>query len=186
MTASKKKQQKKRKKQERQRWRDEAELVGARVAYESGVHWLDANVRALEALRTRSLALVSVVLIAATVMASLAPDAVKQDTLGFCGWVGAVTVALGMATVFVTSACVSWPAKLIAELGPLKIIEKHVDPSLTWPSAELYKALATDLDGYAKQSRETLRVRAQCLSVGIVAAGTAVVGFALFWADATF
>ena len=33
MTASKKKQKKK---QERQRQRDEAELVGARVAYESG------------------------------------------------------------------------------------------------------------------------------------------------------
>ena len=45
MTASKKKQRKKR----RQQQRDEAELVGARVAYESGVHWLDANVRALEA-----------------------------------------------------------------------------------------------------------------------------------------
>ena len=183
MTASKKKQKKK---QERQRQRDEAELVGARVAYESGVHWLDANVRALEALRTRSLALVSVVLIAATVVANLAPDAVKQDALGFCGWVGVVIFALGMAVLVVTSACVSWPAVFTAELGPKKIIEKHVDPHLTWPSAELYKELATDLDGYAKKSRETLSVRAQCFTAGIVAAGVAVAGIALFWADATF
>ena len=183
MTASNKKQKKK---QERQRQRDEAELVGARVAYESGVHWLDANVRALEALRTRSLALVSVALIAATVVANLAPDAIKQDALGFCGWVGVVTFALGMAVIFVTSACVSWPVKLTAELGPMKIIEKHVDPLRTWPSAELYKALAKDLDGYAKESRETLRRRAQFYTAGIIAVGTAVVGFALFWADATF
>ena len=142
--------------------------------------------RALEALRTRSLALVSVVLIAATVVANLAPDAIKQDALGFCGWVGVVTFALGMAVLVVTSTCVSWPAKFTAELGPLKIIENHVDPPLTWPSAELYKALATDLDGYAKESRETLRTRAQFYTVGIIAAGFAVVGIALFWADATF
>ena len=183
MTASKKKQKKK---QERRRQRDEAELAGARVAYESGVHWLDANVRALEALRTRSLALVSIVLIAATVVANLAPDAVEQDALGFCGWLGVVTFAIGMAGVFVTSACVSWPAVFTAELGPMKIIEKHVDPHLTSPSAKLYKALAKDLDGYAKKSRETLRRRAQFYTVGIVAAGVAVAGIALFWADATF
>ena len=183
MTASNKKQKKK---QERQRQRDEAELVGARVAYESGVHWLDANVRALEALRTRSLALVSVVLIAAAVVANLAPDAIKQDALGFCGWVGVVIFALGMAVLVVTSACVSWPAKFTAELGPLKIIEKHVNPPLTWPSAELYKALATDLDGYAKESGKTLRTRAQFYTVGIIAAGVAVAGIVLFWGDATF
>ena len=183
MTASKKKQKKK---QERQRQRDEAELVGARVAYESGVHWLDANVRALEALRTRSLALVSVVLIAAAVVANLAPDAVKQDALGFCGWVGVVILALGMAVIVVTSVCVSWPAKFTAELGPLKIIEKHVDPHLTLPSAELYKALAKDLDGYANESRDILGTRAKFYMAGIIAAGVAVAGIALFWADATF
>ena len=135
--------------------------------------------RALEALRTRSVALVSVVLFAATVVANLVPDAVEQDALGFCGWLGVVTFALGMAAVFVTSVCVSWPAVFTAELGPMKIIEKHVDPHLTWPSADLYKKLATDLDGYANESKKTLRVRAQFYTAGIIAAGTAVVGFAL-------
>jgi len=183
MAASKKKQRKKRR---RQQQRDKAELVGSRLAYESGVHWLDANVRALEALRTRSLALVSVVLIAATVVANLAPDAAKEGTLGICGWAGVVIFALSTAVLFVTSVCVSWPAKFTAELGPLKIIEKHVEPVLIWPSARLYKALATDLDGYAKDSREKLRKRAQLYTVSLIAAGTAVVGIALFWADATF
>ena len=182
MAASKKKQRK----QRRQHQRDEAELVGSRLAYESGVHWLDANVRALEALRTRSLALVSVVLIAATVVANLAPDAAKEDTLGFCGWAGVVIFALSTAVLFVTSACVSWPAKFTAELGPLKIIETHIEPVLTWPSARLYKAVATDLDGYAQDSREKLRKRAQLYTASLIAAGMAVVGIALFWADATF
>ena len=182
MAANKKKQKKKQRRQQR----DEAELIGTRLAYESGVHWLDANVRALEALRTRSLALVSVVLIAATVVANLAPDAVKEGTLGFCGWTGVVIFALSTAVLFVTSACVSWPMKLTAELGPLKIIEKHVEPILTWPSARLYKALATDLDGYAKDSREKLHRRARLYTASLIAAGTAVVGIALFWADATF
>lgn len=183
MARSKKKQKKK---QRRQQQRDEAELIGTRLAYESGVHWLDANVRALEALRTRSLALVSVVLIAATVVASLAPDAAKEGTVGFCGWTGVVIFALSTAVLFVTSACVSWPAKLTAELGPLKIIENHVEPILTWPSARLYKALATDLDGYAKDSREKLRRRAQLYTASLISAGTAVLGIALFWIDATF
>lgn len=84
---------------EAQQQRDEAELVGTRLAYESGVHWLDANVRALEALRTRSLALVSVVLIAATVVASLAPDAVKEDALGCWGLIGVVIFALGIVAL---------------------------------------------------------------------------------------
>ena len=101
MTMSKKKQ---RKKKRRQQQRDEAELVGSRLAYESGIHWLDANVRALEALRTRSLALVSVVLIAATVVANLAPDAVKEGTLGFCGWAGVVIFALSTAVLIVACA----------------------------------------------------------------------------------
>ena len=183
MSGSKKKQQKK---QQRRRQREEAELAGSRLAYEAGVHWLDANVRALEALRTRSLALVSVVLIAATVVANLASDAAKQDALGCWSWIGVVIFALGMLVMFVTSACVSWPAKIIAELGPLKIIDKHVDPILTWPSARLYKALATDLDGYANEFRDKLSRRAKLYTASIIAAGAAVVGIALFWADATF
>ena len=56
--------------------RDDAELVGCGLAYEAGVHWLDANVRALEALRTRSLALMSVMLLAATFVAGFAKDAI--------------------------------------------------------------------------------------------------------------
>ena len=54
-----------------QQQRDDAELVGCKLAYEAGVHWLDANVRALEALRTRSLALMSVMLLAATFVAGV-------------------------------------------------------------------------------------------------------------------
>ena len=169
-----------------QQQRDDAELAGCKVAYESGVHWLDANVRALEALRTRSLALVSVVLIAATLMANLAPDAIKQDALGGWGRAGGVIFAIGMVVLFVTSACVSWPVKLVTELGPLKIIDKHIRPFLTWPSAKLYKALATDLDGYAKESRRKLRTRARLYSTSLIATGIAVGGVALFWADATF
>ena len=164
----------------------DAELVGCKVAYESGVHWLDANVRALEALRTRSLALVSVVLIAATLVASLAPDAVKQDALGDWGRAGGVMFVVGMAVLFVTTACVSWPAKLTAELGPMRIINKHITPFLTWPSARLYKALATDLDGYAKESRKKLRNRARLYSASVIMTLMAVAGAALFWIDATF
>ena len=164
----------------------DAELVGCKVAYESGVHWLDANVRALEALRTRSLALVSVVVLAATLMASLAPDAVKQDALGGWGRAGGVIFVVGMAVLFITSACVSWPVKLITELGPLKIINKHITPRLTWPSARLYKALATDVDGYAKESRKKLRTRARLYSASLIVTLIAVAGAALFWIDATF
>ena len=169
-----------------QQQQEDAELVGCKIAYESGLHWLDANVRALEALRTRSVALLSVVLIAATLVADLAPDAIKERALGGWGRAGAVIFAVGMAVLFVTSACVSWPAKLVTELGPQKIINKHVDPFLTWPSARLYKALATDLDGYAKEFRKKLRMRARLYSASQVATGLAVSGAALFWADATF
>ena len=169
-----------------QQQRDDAELVGCKSAYEAGFHWLDANVRALEALRTRSLALVSVVLIAAALVANLAPDAAKQDALGWWGWTGVVIFGVGMVVLFVTSACVSWPVKLVTELGPLKIIDKHVDPIVTWPSARLYKALATDLDGYANESRDKLGRRARLYSAGLIATGTAVAGVALFWVDATF
>lgn len=94
--------------------------------------------------------------------------------------------AVGMAVLFITSACVSWPVKLVTELGPLKIINGHVRPRLTWPSARLYRALATDLDGYAKESRKKLRRRARLYSASLIVTLLAVGGAALFWVDATF
>ena len=169
-----------------QQQRDDAELVGYKLAYEAGIHWLDANVRALEALRTRSLALVSVVLIAGTFVANFASDSTKKDALGELGRTGVVLMIVGMAAVLAMSACVAWPAKLTWELGPLKIIKMHLDPFLNWPSARVYKAIATDLDGYAKKSRKVLRRRARLYSVGLIAAGTAVVGLGLLWADVNF
>ena len=145
-----------------QQQRDDAELVVCRLAYEAGVHWLDANVRALEALRTRSLALMSVMLLAATFVAGFAKDAItgtettKGETLGVLGSAGLLLFALSMMATIVLGVYVVWTARFTAELGPGKIIKKHVDPILTWPSAKVYKAIATDLDGYAKESRSLL------------------------------
>ena len=161
--------------------RDDAELVGCKLAYEAGVHWLDANVRALEALRTRSLALMSVMLLAATFVAGFAKDAItgtettKGETLGVLGSAGLLLFALSMMATIVLGVYVVWTARFTAELGPGKIIKKHVDPILTWPSARVYKAIATDLDGYAKESRSLLRKRANCYKSG------ASSGFPLGW-----
>ena len=94
----------------------DAELVGCKVAYESGVHWLDANVRALEALRTRSIALVSVMLLAATFVAGFARDAIrgtdttKGEALGVLGWAGLVMFALAMAATVALGVYVVWTA----------------------------------------------------------------------------
>ena len=175
-----------------QQHRDDAELVGCRVAYEAGVHWLDANVRALEALRTRSMALVSVMLLAATFVAGFARDAIRGtdaaagEALGVLGSVGLVMFALAMAATVVLGVYVVWTARFTAELGPRKIIKRHVDPIITWPSAKIYKALAKDLDGYAKKSRKLLRKRANCYKWSLLGVPTAVVGLALLWADVTF
>ena len=164
-----------------------AELLTCRLAYESGVHWLDANIRALEALRTRSLALVSVVLIAATFVADFGLDAAKRDLLGPCGVLGIVLLAIGAVTVLGAGAYVARPARMTAELGPKRIIRAHANRrSLTWPSAKVYRALAKDLDGYAKKSREVLRRRALFYSGSLIAALVALLGLALLWADVNF
>ena len=134
-----------------QQQRDDAELVGCKLAYEAGVHWLDANVRALEALRTRSLALMSVMLLAATFVAGFAKDAITGtetttgETLGVLGSAGLLLFALSMMATIVLSVYVVWTARFTAELGPGKIIDKHVDPILTWPSARVYKATCDGL-----------------------------------------
>ena len=167
--------------------RDAAELLTCRLAYESGVHWLDANVRALEALRTRSLALVSVVLIAAAIVADLAPDAAKREALGALAVAGIVLLAVGAVVVLGAGAHVAWPARITAELGPKKIIRAHAaQPSLTWPSAKVYRALAKDLDKYANKSRKVLRRRARSYSGSLVAVLVALLGLALLWADVNF
>ena len=170
-----------------ERQRDAAELLTCRLAYEAGVHWLDANVRALEALRTRLLALVSVVLIAAAIVADLAPDAAKRDALGSLGVAGIVLLAVGAAVVLGAAAHVAWPARLTAELGPKKIMGEHAaQPSLTWPPSKVYRSLAENLDNYAKKSRKVLRRRARSYSGSLVALLMALVGFALLWADVNF
>ena len=174
-----------------QQQRDDAELVGCKLAYEAGVHWLDANVRALEALRTRSLALMSVMLLAATFVAGFAKDAItgtettKGETLGVLGSAGLLLFALSMMATIVLGVYVVWTARFTAELGPGKIIKKHVDPILTWPSARVYKAIATDLDGDAKKSRSLLRKRANCYKWSLLGVPAGVVGLALLWLDAT-
>ena len=58
-------------------------------------------------------------------------------------------------------------------------------PILTWPSARVYKAIATDLDGYAKKSRSLLRKRANCYKWSLLGVPAGVVGLALLWLDAT-
>ena len=167
--------------------RDAAELLTCRLAYESGVHWLDANVRALEALRTRSLALVSVVLIAAAFIADLAPLGAKRDALGTFGEVGIVLLAAGAVAVLGAGVCVAWPARFIAELGPRKIMDSHAKhPSLTWPASKVYKKLATDLDCYARKSGKVLRRRALFYSVSLIGVLVAMMGFALLWAYVKF
>ena len=169
-----------------QQQRDDAELVGCKLAYEAGVHWLDANVRALEALRTRSLALVSVMLIAATFVADFATGAAKRHGMGAWGWSGLALFALGMVVTIVIGVRIAWPVTFKAELGPKKIIENHVTPILTWPSASVYKAIANDLDGYANESREILGRRARYYIWSLIAAPVGVLGLGLLWADVNF
>ena len=167
--------------------RDAAEMLTCRLAYESGVHWLDANVRALEALRTRSLALIAVVLIAAAFVADLAPLGAKRGALGAFGVVGIVLLAAGAVAVLGAATCVAWPARFVAELGPRKILDSHAkQPSLTWPSSKVYKKLANDLDCYARKSGKLLRRRALFYSVSLIGILVAMVGFALLWADVKF
>ena len=143
--------------------------------------------RALDALRTRSLALVSVVLIAAAIVADLAPDVAKRDALGALAVAGIVLLATGAGVVLGAGAYVAWPARFTAELGPKKIIGAHADhPSPTWPPAKVYRALAKDLDRYAKNSGEVLRRRARSYSGSLVAVLVALLGLALLWADVNF
>lgn len=163
--------------------RHDAELVGCRLAYEAGVHWLDANVKALEALRTRALALMSVMLIATTFVANVAPDPTKGGGFGSWAWAGIALFGLGLAVTIGMGVYVVWTARFTAELGPLKILNTHVDPYPTWPSSGIYRAIAKNLDGYAKESRNLLRNRASCYKWSLLGVPIGVVGIALLWVD---
>ncbi|MYB08448.1 MAG: hypothetical protein F4Y28_00535 [Acidimicrobiia bacterium] len=163
--------------------RQEAKLLGSRLAYEAGVHWLDANVKALESLRTRALALMSVMLIAATFVANVAPTPTKGEGLSSWAWAGIALFGLGLAVTIAMGVYVVWTASFTAELGPLKIIDRHVDPYPTWPSSNIYKEIAKDLDGYAKESRRLLRNRASCYKWSLLGVPIGVVGVALLWVD---
>lgn len=166
--------------------RQEAELLGSRLAYEAGIHWLDANVRALESLRTRSLALISVMLIAATFVANVAPTATKGGGFGNLAWAGIALFGLGLAVTIAMGVYVVWTARFTAELGPLKIIDRHVDPFPTWPSSKIYKEIAKDLNGYANESRELLGNRASCYKWSLLGVPIGVIGVALLWVDVNF
>ena len=161
--------------------------LACRLAYECGWRLCDDSLRTLEAQRTRSVALLSVTMVAAGVAASAFLGYGIGEDLGCATAVGAVLFAAGTLGVAASTVRVAWPIESQAAFRPAKIIKNYVD--LQQPGRKpswVYKHLARDLDKAYKDMRKELKRRNLYYKCAVACAAAVLVGAGIVLLDAAF
>lgn len=167
--------------EERNRRSDE---LASRLAYEWGWRLSEGAVRALEAQRTRAVALLSVAILAAGVAASAGSVRDIGDGLQGLGLAGLILFVSGVGALVVCAGVVAWPIDSSALLDPDKIIEHYVEPQdeLRAP-AWVHQSLSADLSKEYKQLERTVKIRNRFYMGSIAAIPAVAIGAALVWLD---
>lgn len=162
--------------------------VACKAAYEWSRQLVDDALRTLEAQRTRAVALLSMTILVAGVVAAAASAGYADASIGCAGIIGWALFAVGTTSVAVCAGVVAWPVTTDAALKPTLIIENLVEPqhetrSRVWA----YKTLVRDLSSaYERDLKRTTAVRNNAYKMLLGGVYVVLAAAALVWADATF
>ena len=160
------------------------ELAAARLAVEAGWKQVASSQQALEGMRGRSMALLSVMVVAASIIVGArisdqtnAPSQ-PEPPMSSLEWAGIALFALYVLVTTVTVIHVAAPTSLLASDLLLMLGGAPALGSAT----HVYENYVHDLTEQLDEWRATLDSRARSLTTGLCAAPLGIVGFVLMWA----
>ena len=155
--------------------RQEVERLVARVSYESGLHWMDGECAAYEALRKRSNTLLSAVLVVVAFVVGLLPGT-GSTGLSCLGKVGVALVLVGLGIVGAASIFASWPVRHVYGFSPVNVwntYSKHKNVT------KAYRKMGEDLEKHCKDLVEKLKPRYTAYKVALVATAVVMIGLGM-------
>ena len=162
--------------------REHVRQVVARVAYESGLHWLDGEFANYEALRKRSNTLMSAVLVAVALVVALLPDTGSTGP-SWLGQVGVALVLAGLSIVGAVSLFISWPLTAVYGFSPINTWDaynEHQDVT------KAYREMGRDLEEHCKDLQQLVQSRYKAHKVAIVATALVMVGLGMEVIDVAY
>lgn len=161
---------------------EDKELAAARLAVEAGWKQIASSQQALEGMRGRSMALLSVMVVAASIIvgASISDQtsaSSQAESLSRLGWAGIVLFAAYVLVTTVAVIHVAAPTSLLASDLLLMLGGAQALGSAT----HVYENYVHDLTEQLGEWRATIDSRARSLTIGLGAAPVGIVGFVLMW-----
>lgn len=163
------------------------DLAAARLAVEVGWRQVASNQQTLEGMRARSMALLSVMVVAASIIAGTSinnqPNASSQSEASLSGlaWAGIVLFAVYVLVTTATVIHVAAPTRLLAsDLLLMLGVVRHLAST-----THVYENYVHDLTEQLDKWHSTVKWRARSLTIGLCVAPLGVAGFVLLWANGT-
>lgn len=158
------------------------ELAAARLAVEAGWKQVASSQQALEGMRGRSMALLSVMVVAASIIvgASITDQtnaSSQTEPLSRLEWAGIALFAVYVLVTTVAVIHVAAPTRLLASDLLLMLGGAQTLSSTT----HVYENYVHDLTEQLDKWRATIDSRARSLTTGLCAAPIGIVGFVLMW-----
>ena len=162
--------------------RKAAQRLVARVSYESGLHWMDGEHAAYEALRTRSNTLLSAVLVVVALVVGLLPDGGSAGP-SCLSKVGAALVLVGLGIVGAASIYASWPINAVYGFSPVNTwnaYSKHKNVT------KAYRSMGEDLEKHCKALVKRLKPRYVAHRVALMATALVMIGLGMEIIDVAY
>ena len=162
----------------------ESDSLAARLAYESGWRRCEDALRTLAANRTITVAVLSLTLPAAGVVASLPTIGDPNDT-GCPAAVGWMILAIAVVCALVAAGRVLRPMKTMVALGATQIVDNYITPAEPGRSPIwVYTNLARDLDAAYDDMHKELEARSFAYKVVLTSVLFAFIGAGMVVLDA--
>ena len=162
--------------------RKEVERLVARVSYESGLHWIDGEGAAYEALRRRSNTLLSAMLVVVALVVGLLPDP-ESTGLSCLGKVGVTLVLVGLAVVGAASIFASWPVRNVYGFSPVNVWDSY---SKHKSVTKAHRKMGKDLEKYCDDLVEKVKPRYTAHKIALVATAVVIIGLTMEIVDVVF
>ena len=162
--------------------RKKVQRLAARVSYESGLHWMDGEYAAQEALRHRSNTLLSAVLVVVALVVGLLPGT-GPTGLSCLGKVGVAFVLVGLGVVGAASIYASWPIRAVYGFSPVNVWNTHFEHKNV---TKAHRKMGEDLERHCEDLVKLLKPRYKAHKVALVATAVVMIGLGMEIIDVAY